>query len=302
MVATVVFKDRDEASACDRRVGELRRSLPMRASGEFRYSHNHPRIREAFVEAVAGFSFDCHLFSIDKTEAAARPREPGENLRTLAARLVCESVARHLVRATVVLDGSGDRRFRQEIQTYVRKRANAGALPPRIAEVKVQPSHTNNLLQLADYAAGCAAGFMAGKSDASGLWRRWLEPHTVSVTSWPGVTGESGPVPSLNETGTRPFPGTVRILAQFQSHRARTTTGSSTRAGRPVTPSLPPREPQPPRRDHAALDLRGATRDRRRDVCQVVARVAPILDRARAVEHVPGHAHRLDRHARGPLP
>ncbi|MFM8982406.1 MAG: DUF3800 domain-containing protein, partial [Spartobacteria bacterium] len=81
--------------------------------------------------------------------------------------LVFENAKPHLSDATVVIDGSGSREFRMQLDTYLRRRINdKDASIRHIRKVKVQDSHRNNLLQLAEMVCGSVARSCSGKQDA----------------------------------------------------------------------------------------------------------------------------------------
>jgi hypothetical protein len=52
-VAMVVFEDYDEATACDQKIGLLKRELGWKPESEFHFKNNSDKARKAFLEAVA---------------------------------------------------------------------------------------------------------------------------------------------------------------------------------------------------------------------------------------------------------
>ena len=65
-VACVTFDENDEALACDQRITLLRRELRLPDGYEFHFFSNSRRVREAFLKAVAPYSFFYHAFSLNK--------------------------------------------------------------------------------------------------------------------------------------------------------------------------------------------------------------------------------------------
>ena len=53
VVALVVFEDHEEATACDQRIGLLRRELSLPGDFEFHFHDDHPTLRKIFLTAVA---------------------------------------------------------------------------------------------------------------------------------------------------------------------------------------------------------------------------------------------------------
>jgi len=64
-----------------------------------------------------------------------------------------------LKKATVVIDKSGNLDFKRQLTKYLRRKTNKGI----IKRVKMQRSQSNNLLQLADYAASVINRSVQGK-------------------------------------------------------------------------------------------------------------------------------------------
>ena len=79
--------------------------------------------------------------------------------------------------AKVVVDGSGDREFRQELGSYLRRHCGPGA----IKDVRFADSANDRLIQLADMCAGAIArSYKRERSDA-GRWRVMLETKIDDV-------------------------------------------------------------------------------------------------------------------------
>jgi len=56
-VALVIFEDKDEALACDQRVSLLKKELGWEEDSEFHFKRNSDKVRRAFLQAVAPYSF-----------------------------------------------------------------------------------------------------------------------------------------------------------------------------------------------------------------------------------------------------
>ena len=94
-----------------------------------------------------------------------------------------ENAARDLRSATVVIDGSGERRFRQQMGTYLRQEINKpGGI--QLARVKIGRSHSDALLQLADYVAGVTNRWYEAKP-GSEVYEGFLRRRRRSQRKWP---------------------------------------------------------------------------------------------------------------------
>jgi hypothetical protein len=186
VVGLVIFNDREEAMRCDERIGLLRGELGLDAKFEFHFSDNSHRLRLAFLEAVAPYNFFYHVFALDKhpDRLYGKGFQFKSPLYKYVCSLVFENAKAHLRRATVVVDGSGDRVFRRQLASYLKARMNDRGGTEVISKVRLERSSSNNLLQLADYVAGISNRHVQGKVRAR-EYRRWLAPREASFQVWP---------------------------------------------------------------------------------------------------------------------
>lgn len=82
-----------------------------------------------------------------------------------------------LSNAKVVIDGSGERIFRQDLEKHLKRHATPGA----IKRVKFADSRSDPLVQLADMAVGAVArSYRKDRKDAH-RWRSQLEKKIQNV-------------------------------------------------------------------------------------------------------------------------
>ena len=98
--------------------------------------------------------------------------------------LVFENAKPYLADATVVIDKSGDREFRNQLAAYLRRRMKEGG-PNPIRKIKMEESSTNNLLQLADYVAGVTNRCVNNRPNAA-AHRRLIASREIQARVWPG--------------------------------------------------------------------------------------------------------------------
>jgi hypothetical protein len=185
IVTLVVFNDNEEAQATDDRIRLLRRELGLNETFEFKFNKMNRVFRTAFLEAVGGFNFFYFGIVLNK----AQLHGPGfffkESFYKYSCSLVFENAKPHLSEATVVIDGCGNREFRQQLSTYLRRRINDKSSRVRhIRKLKVQDSHRNNLLQLADVVCGAVARSQSNKTDAK-IYRQLISHREIYVQVWP---------------------------------------------------------------------------------------------------------------------
>lgn len=181
VVVLVIFEDHEEALTCDQRIEVLRKELHMPKGQEFKFNKMRREQREIFFKAVFPFSFFYFGIVINKD-----PRKlygdgftVKESFYKYACSLVFANAKPHLKDAIVVIDGSGSREFKRELQSYLRRKT--GGL---IHKVKMQSSHSNNLLQLADMVAGAVHRNFSQKGDKD-VYRPIIKPREIHVQTWP---------------------------------------------------------------------------------------------------------------------
>lgn len=155
VVALVVFQDRDEAVACDQRIELLKRELGWQ-EGEFHFNRNSHRIRLALLQAVAPYDFFYYgiVLNKDPQKLWGEGFRDKQSFYKYACSLVFKNAKEKLLNATVIIDKSGNLDFRRQLEKYLKRRINPANGTKIIGKVKMQRSHGNNLLQLADYVAG----------------------------------------------------------------------------------------------------------------------------------------------------
>jgi hypothetical protein len=184
-VAMVTFDENEMAAACDERINLLRYELSLPKEYEFHFAPNPRRVRLAFLEAVAPYEFFYHAFALNKEPD--RLYGPGFNFKGPLYKYVCglvfQNAKPYLTDATVIIDKSGDREFRNQLAAYLRRKMREGGGNP-IRKVKMQESRKNNLVQLADYVAGVTNRYVNNKPDAS-MYRRPIANREIQVRVWP---------------------------------------------------------------------------------------------------------------------
>lgn len=82
-----------------------------------------------------------------------------------------------LSEARVVIDGSGDREFRQNLNAAMRKKLGSGA----IKDVRFKDSERDTLVQLADMCAGAIARSYRKDRKDGVRWRNMLAPRIDDI-------------------------------------------------------------------------------------------------------------------------
>ena len=187
VIGLVTFGDNDDALECDQRIDHLREELGLPPTYEFHFSKNSKRIREAFLDAVSPFHFFYHVFALNKDpdKLVGPGFDVKASLYKYAARITFENARPFLSDANVIIDRSGDKKFRDELAIYLRRRIRDENDKSLIRKLKLQDSSKNNLLQLADYVASSSNRAICGRPDGVEYRRKYLGHHEISFRVWP---------------------------------------------------------------------------------------------------------------------
>lgn len=185
VVILVLFEDHEDAVACDQKISILRQELHLPEYYEFKFNKMRRDQREMFFKAVLPFSFFYFgvVINKDPQQLYGEGFNVKESFYKYACSLVFENAKPYLRDAIVVIDGSGSRGFKRQLQSYL-KRKTSGL----IRKVKIQSSHSNNLLQLADMVAGAVHRSFSQKGDR-GIYRPLIRQHEMHIQVWPSGNG-----------------------------------------------------------------------------------------------------------------
>ncbi|NOY83960.1 MAG: DUF3800 domain-containing protein [Nitrospirae bacterium] len=185
VVALIIFEDDDEANLTDDRIQLLKEEVFSSQNAEFHFNKCRPSVRKRFLEAVMPYNFFYFGVIINKRKLTGEGFQYKESFYKYLSGLVFENAKPYLDRATVILDGSGSKDFRSQLQRYLKKRINSPNSSEKIKKVKIQDSKRNNLIQLADMVCGAIArSYKKGKKDSED-YRRIIRPREINVQRWP---------------------------------------------------------------------------------------------------------------------
>lgn len=173
--AMVIFRDTDEARRTDK---IIRRALvDLRMKPEFKFSKSSDPVKRGFFDRVLECDF-CVRAIVVRKEIIYSDRLKSEKEEFY--RYFVKSMVQHdsglLDGARVIIDGSGERIFRQDLQRYIKR-----SVGEAVRSVKFKDSQRDPLVQLADMCVGAIArSYRTDRKDA-GHWRRVLQPKINNV-------------------------------------------------------------------------------------------------------------------------
>jgi hypothetical protein len=171
----------DAQAALDTQVAIEVLALRLGIRGEFKFSKSRPEVKDAFFKTIALQPFRVRAIVVEKKLIySQRLRDNKEDFYSFFVKSMLKFDNGLLTGAKVVIDGSGDRAYRQELATYLRRHCGTGA----IKQIRFCNSVNDRLVQLADMCAGAIArSYKTDKEDAW-RWRAMLNPKIDDVWSF----------------------------------------------------------------------------------------------------------------------
>jgi len=183
VITAVTFEDNGDAEACDAKISELRTKCFQQKNSEFHFTKCCDAYREEFLRGVAPFDFFYMSFALNKAKLYGPGFNYKDSFYKYTAKLLFENAKPYLRDASVLIDKSGNREFRKQLEKYLKSRINTDR--EIIRKVKTEVSHSNNLLQLADMICGSVArSFKTDKLDRF-RFRKIVAHRELEVQMWP---------------------------------------------------------------------------------------------------------------------
>lgn len=176
-VAAMVIFETAEAAAEVRRLIE---ASPARGlhKGEFKFSKSRDEVRDLFFAAVANAPFRVRAIVVDKAVIhSPQLRTDKESFYEFFVKQMLRHDNGRLDNARVIIDGSGDREFRQKLSAAIRRRVREGA----VRGCRFSDSRNDPLIQLADMCAGAIARSCRTDRRDRDRWRTMLRPRLDDV-------------------------------------------------------------------------------------------------------------------------
>ena len=177
VIACVVFDDELEAEKTAIAIKELRRELKFPDDVEFKFNKSSKKVKVKFLRAVNPFKFVVRSLVIKK--AVIRSEELKHNRNSFysyAIKLLLQHSGGSILNAKVRIDGSGDRLFRRNFLTYLRKHLNTKERKI-MKNCKLIDSKTNVLIQMVDMIAGSVRRFYDTNKTDSTIYKQIIKKH-----------------------------------------------------------------------------------------------------------------------------
>jgi hypothetical protein len=178
-MAMVIFRDYRQAELANQAIQEARTVL--RVTSEFKFNKCCDAVRDGFFEAVQPFKFGVRAIVVDKSRIYSHNlRTETEKFYSFFLRLLMDHNGGALVNARIKIDGSGDRQFKRELTSYLRRQLGPG----KMDSLRFVDSHKDALIQLADMVAGAIGRSCNADRKNHTRWHKQLAPKIEKVWSF----------------------------------------------------------------------------------------------------------------------
>jgi len=168
VLSMVIFDADEDAHAATAAIKAA--LVAQRVRSEWKFSKCDNDRRDAFFEAIAGLRFRTRAVVVDKALIYSHGlRTKPRQFYNYFTRMMMQHDGGALQGAKVIIDGSGDRAFKQALQSYLKRELGPGVL----RKVSFKDSARDPLIQLADMTAGAIARSYSDRQNP-GRWRAML--------------------------------------------------------------------------------------------------------------------------------
>jgi Protein of unknown function (DUF3800) len=176
VMALVAFSDRQAQRYVTVAIDKMARANSLR--NEFKFGKSRNRTRDLFFRTVLPFEFCVRAIVVDKSIIySTELRSNKESFYAYFTKSMLKFDNRLLVDAKVVIDGSGDRTFKQEMASYLK----AHTAPGSIKKVTFSNSKNDRMIQLADMCVGAIARSQNPDKMHADRWHNMLQPKIENI-------------------------------------------------------------------------------------------------------------------------
>jgi len=176
VAAMVIFQSGDDARQTHQVIESFARDIKF--ASEFKFNKCDTKIKDGFFDAVMGCLFSVRAIVVRKDVIySPRLKADKDKFYEYFVRSMLQYSNGQLKGAKVFIDGSGDRDFRKNLNSELRRRAGAGV----IKDVKFKDSRADCLIQLADMCVGAIARSYRTERKDHARWRKILSPRINDV-------------------------------------------------------------------------------------------------------------------------
>lgn len=164
VIACVIFDTYFDAEKTSVTIKKVRKNIGWQDYREFKFNKTNKVVRLQFFNSVAVCRFRVRAVIVDKS---VLHKSYLNNDKTFYNYVIKELLARggkYIKAASIRIDGRGDRAYKKEVTSYIRKSASFNS---SIKDIRFVDSTTDNLIQLADMVAGAIMRTTTTKTDSN---------------------------------------------------------------------------------------------------------------------------------------
>ena len=154
VIAMVIFDDNLEAEKTAVAIKELKRKIGLGDNAEFRFFKTKNKYKIEFLKTIVKFKFRIRCLIVDKSKIYSDELKSDKN--SFYAYFIKEALKNNndtIINAKIRLDGGGNRIFRKNFITYLRRELNSRDRKI-MRNFKMVDSRKDVLIQMADMIAG----------------------------------------------------------------------------------------------------------------------------------------------------
>lgn len=176
VMAACVFTEPEHMEKASAAIRALRGSLGRGERWEFKFSKTSRDMRDQFFALVPRMTFSLRAIIIDKRRLTSEHlREVPDDLKAYAVRQLLSHTLDTVTEAKLVIDGQDRTAFGGASESYFRRKINEQS-PGTLRKVAFEDSARNQLIQLADMAAGAVHRFARLGDQEALAYMRVLRP------------------------------------------------------------------------------------------------------------------------------
>lgn len=154
VICCIIFDDQLEAEKTAIRIKELRRELKKADQFEFKFNKCSKAYRVKFLEAVKPFNFRIRAIVMPKNVIHSEELKTSkQSFYNYTIKTILKHSSGKIKKAKIRLDGHGDKIFRKELLSYLRRCLDT-IDKGMIKNLRFRDSSRDVLIQLADLVAG----------------------------------------------------------------------------------------------------------------------------------------------------
>ncbi len=154
VIVLIIFNDTLEAEETALAIKKLKKRLNKSTKFEFKFNKCNRKLRENFLYTIKDYNFRIRAIVFDKEKIySPHLRTNKESFYNFALRQVLEHNNKTIINAKIRLDGRGEKEFRKQLTTYLRRHLNSDS-KKIMKNLRFRDSKRDVLIQMADMIAG----------------------------------------------------------------------------------------------------------------------------------------------------